>query len=223
MSATVVTRDQELKAPYFKLYSYNESPNGIKLKVIFKLLKTDYYLQNVDLMGKQEQREEWFLKISPSGRIPVLEHVDENGNKKFIFESAAISYYLVNKLDEKHEISYPVDTPLYYEELEWTFFTATTYEAARFSQFWQLLVIPKTGAPPNERLLVDLASQIEKCYAVYEAQLKKTGTGYLVGSQLSVADIVSYPWMVCLALPQFDGEKYPNLKSWSEKMIKLSK
>ncbi|GME85174.1 unnamed protein product [Ambrosiozyma monospora] len=219
MSATVVTKDQELQAPYFKLYSYNESPNGKKIKFLFKLLKVDYYLQNVDIPGHQENRESWFLKINPSGRIPVLEHVDENGNKKIVYESAAISYYLVNKLDKKsREISYDFDDPLYYEDFQWTVFTATTYDTARFQQLLQLIILPSYGVAQNERLVADLAVQLEKAYAVYETQLKNNGTGYLVGDKKTVSDIFSYAWIACLALPQFDAAKYPCLKAWCERL-----
>jgi glutathione S-transferase len=45
---------------------------------------------DIDLADKPD----WFLAISPTGKVPVLEVTDEQGSSKILFESAVIAEYL---------------------------------------------------------------------------------------------------------------------------------
>lgn len=47
------------------------APNGWKITVALKELGYPHKLQAVAL-SKQEQKEDWFLKINPNGRIPAI-------------------------------------------------------------------------------------------------------------------------------------------------------
>jgi hypothetical protein len=47
-------------------------------------------------MSKNEQKEPWFLKINPNGRIPAI--VDHDNDDFAVFESGAIMMYLVRPL-----------------------------------------------------------------------------------------------------------------------------
>ena len=76
----------------FDLYT-SATPNGYKVSIMLEELKLKYKVHKIDL-GKQTQKEEWFLKLNPNGRIPVLK---DNENNKVIFESGAILYYLAIK------------------------------------------------------------------------------------------------------------------------------
>ena len=79
----------------FDLYT-SATPNGYKVSIMLEELKLKYKVHKIDL-GKQTQKEEWFLKLNPNGRIPVLK---DNENKKVIFESGAILYYLAIKYNK---------------------------------------------------------------------------------------------------------------------------
>lgn len=60
-------------------------------------------------IAKNEQKEEWYLKINPNGRIPAL--LDKTGGKeKRIFESGALMLYLCQRYDVDGRISYPFDS-----------------------------------------------------------------------------------------------------------------
>ena len=54
----------------FDLYT-SATPNGYKVSILLEELKLDYKVHIID-MGKKEQKEEWFLKLNPNGRIPVI-------------------------------------------------------------------------------------------------------------------------------------------------------
>jgi glutathione S-transferase len=80
-------------------------------------------------LSKHEQKEAWFLKINPNGRIPALTDKDENGNEIKIFESGAILLYLVAKYDTDNKISYPYGSKEHWESISWVCPYFTTLES----------------------------------------------------------------------------------------------
>jgi glutathione S-transferase len=58
---------------------------------------------------KNQQKEDWFLKINPDGRIPAI--LDKTrGEERIVFESGAVILYLCQKCDVEGRISYPFDS-----------------------------------------------------------------------------------------------------------------
>ena len=55
------------------------TPNGHKASVTLEELGLEYTAHAVNL-PKNEQKEEWFLKLNPNGRIPVIVDRDEDGD-----------------------------------------------------------------------------------------------------------------------------------------------
>ena len=74
-------------------------------------------------IGKGTQKEPWFIKLNPNGRIPVL--VDSNRSNFTVFESAAILLYLEQHYDTQLKFSFdPRTRPDEHSEmLQWMFFT----------------------------------------------------------------------------------------------------
>ena len=68
------------------------TPNGWKASIALEELALPYEVRALDL-GKQEQKEPWFLAINPNGRIPAIVHHDVDGDFA-VFESGAILVYL---------------------------------------------------------------------------------------------------------------------------------
>ena len=62
------------------------TPNGWKASVTLEELEIPYATHAVDL-GKGEQKEPWFLKLNPNGRIPVI--VDREAGDFPVFETGA--------------------------------------------------------------------------------------------------------------------------------------
>lgn len=70
------------------------TPNGYKASITLEELEIPYALHALDLSAG-EQKQPWFLKINPNGRIPAI--VDR-GNEDFaVFESGAIMLYLAER------------------------------------------------------------------------------------------------------------------------------
>ena len=70
------------------------TPNGFKASVTLEELGLDYNVHNLKLM-EHEQKEDWFLKINPNGRIPAI--IDRDNDDFAVFESGAIMVYLAEK------------------------------------------------------------------------------------------------------------------------------
>jgi len=70
------------------------TPNGYKASIALEELELDYALHALDLSAG-EQKQDWFLKINPNGRIPAIVDRDEGGFA--VFESGAILLYLADK------------------------------------------------------------------------------------------------------------------------------
>ena len=73
-----------------KLYT-SETPNGWKASIALEELELPYEVHHIQL-SKGEQKEPWYLKINPNGRIPAI---DDDGFT--VFESGAILMYLAEK------------------------------------------------------------------------------------------------------------------------------
>jgi GST-like protein len=76
-----------------ELHAY-DTPNGRKISVALEEMALPYTVKIVDL-GKRQQFEPAFLKISPSGKIPaIVDSEGPNGRPVSVFESGAILIYL---------------------------------------------------------------------------------------------------------------------------------
>ncbi|TDZ39363.1 Glutathione S-transferase-like protein tpcF [Colletotrichum spinosum] len=65
------------------------TPNDQKPAILLAELDLEYKLVLINIRA-QENKEPWFLKINPNGRIPALVDVDKDGKEIRIFESGAI-------------------------------------------------------------------------------------------------------------------------------------
>jgi glutathione S-transferase len=91
--------------PNIHLYTH-QTPNGIKVSMLLEELGLPYTVHTVEL-GKNEQKEPWFLEINPNGRIPALTDTFSDGKTIRLFESGSIMQYLVERYDTEGKVSYP--------------------------------------------------------------------------------------------------------------------
>ena len=70
------------------------TPNGYKVSIALEELELPYEVHAIDL-GAGDQKQPWFRKINPNGRIPAI--VDRDEANFAVFESGAILLYLAEK------------------------------------------------------------------------------------------------------------------------------
>jgi glutathione S-transferase len=116
------------------------TPNGHKVSILFEELKAAYGLQynttKIDI-SKNTQKEPWFIKINPNGRIPAI--VDPSNNDFAVFETAAILLYLQQKYDKEGKFGFEYGSNDHSEMLQWIFFAVRAF--LLFLQ-WCLVMTP---------------------------------------------------------------------------------
>lgn len=211
----LITKEQKeknkFKTPYLELFTA-PTPNGYKNFALLELLGVDYYIYSVNIR-KGESKQPWFLEINPVGKIPVLKDVLEDGESVIVSESAAILLYLSDKYDKEHKYTFTRGTREYYEMHKWIYFQVSELAPMKGQFIWFSHFTPEK----NEMAIEKFHASTLDIYVALEKQLKKNGTGYLVGDKLSLADINTYPWIGgVFMLPETIN--YPNLLDWYNKL-----
>ena len=70
------------------------TPNGWKASIALEEMEIPYEVHPIDL-GAGDQKQDWYLKLCPNGRIPAI--VDRDEDDFAVFESGAILIYLAEK------------------------------------------------------------------------------------------------------------------------------
>jgi len=204
---------RSMSKPLF-LYS-GRTPNGFKVSVLLEELKAAYGLEydfeKIDI-SKNTQKEPWFIKLNPNGRIPVL--VDHARGDFPVFETAAILLYLEQHYDKDLKFSFdPVKQPNDYSEmLQWIFFThggigPMQGQANHFNR-----AAPE-DIPYAKKRYID---ETKRLYGVLQIRLKDRE--YLAGpgkGTYSIADINALPWVRVHAYAGIDSlDEWPAVKAW---------
>ena len=70
------------------------TPNGWKASITLEEIGLPYKVRHIQF-DKREQKEPWYLKINPNGRIPTI--IDHDNDDFVVFESGALMIYLAEK------------------------------------------------------------------------------------------------------------------------------
>ena len=178
------------------LYS-SATPNGRKISIMLEELGVQYNAIHIDL-EKKEQFSDFFSKISPSNKIPVI--VD-NDRKITVFESGAILLYLAEKYDKFLNKNY------YWEIVQWLFFQMS-YVGPMLGQAHQYLFY---NAGKSK-----FAEEKSKGYTkhVYQILDKRLSRREYIVDEYSIADISIWPWTARFERHQINLNEYPNVLRW---------
>lgn len=184
------------------------TPNGLKVSIFLEEAGLEHKVFPVNI-GKGEQFEPSFLKISPNNRIPALVDTDPvgGGGPVSVFESGAILLYLAEKTGK----FLPVEVHARAKTLEWL--------------FWQVGGLgPMAGqnghfniyAPEKVPYAINrYVNETKRLYGVLDKQL---ADNEFVAGEYSIADMAIYPWIVPHeAHKQVLGD-HPNLKRWFDQV-----
>ena len=177
------------------------TPNGYKVSIMLEELGLKYKVHKIDL-GKQTQKKEWFLKLNPNGRIPVLK---DNENNKVIFESGAILYYLAIKYNK-----------FFYEEkrteiMQWLMFqmSALGPMQGQANVFFRYM---------DEKIPVAISRYQNECRRLYEVLDKQLQDNIWICGDYSIADIATWPWIKIYFWAGIDISNLDNLSRWMDQM-----
>jgi len=186
---------------------YWTTPNGHKITLFLEETGLPYTIYPINI-GKGDQFEPEFLKISPNNRIPaIVDRTPAGGGAPIsVFESGAILLYLAEKTGQ----FIPADLRGRVEVLEWL--------------FWQMGGLgPMAGqnhhfsgyAPEPIPYAIDrYVKETNRLYGVLDRRL--ADRPFVAGDEYSVADMASYPWIVPHERQGQNLEDFPNIKRWFE-------
>lgn len=198
------------------------TPNGQKVQIMLEELADVY--KNVEWtttlidISTNDQKKDWFLRLNPNGRIPVL--VDHTQSPPFpVMETSAELLYLLKVHDKNDEFGFK-DEIERSQALQWLFFwhgSGAPYQGQvnHFTRYAPEKVPYAINRFRNETLRV---------FGVLEIQLSGKYTGqerdYLAGAgrgKYSVADIGTWPWVKGWEFAGFTKEEmepFPHLLKW---------
>jgi GSH-dependent disulfide-bond oxidoreductase len=177
------------------------TPNGHKASVTLEELGLPYAVHPIDL-GEGEQKQDWYLKISPNGRIPAI--VDRSADGFAVFESGAIMVYLAEKTGQL----LPADAKGRSVTLQWLMFQMGGLgpmmgQANVFYRYWQEKIPPVIARYQNEsrRLLEVLDGRLAE-------------SRYLAGEDYTIADIANWAWARTHEWSGVSVDGLDNLQRW---------
>lgn len=195
------------------------TPNGVKISTALNYLGLQYKTYKIDI-STNIQKEPWFLEhVNPNGRIPAIIDKGADGSSTTrVFESGAILLYLADKYDKEHKISYPRDSPEYFETLQWLFFQNAGVGPMQ-GQANHFVKFAPEKIPYGVKRYTD---ETRRLYSVLESQLQQQKSGFLVGDHVSVADFSTVGWVTGAFILDIDVKKeFPAIGAWVERFIAL--
>lgn len=187
-----------------KVYGDLLSGNCYKVKLLLEFLDIQHEWLYINVL-KAESHTPEFLQMNPNGKIPVLVLDDE----RILTESNAILGYLAEETE-----FVPTDRYAKAKMYEWIFFEQYSHEpfiaVARF--------INKYLGLPEARIEEYHALQPKghKALAIMEQALGQHD--YLVGNELTLADISLYAYTHVADEGGFDLSLYPNIQAWCQRI-----
>ncbi|KAF5318068.1 hypothetical protein D9619_012165 [Psilocybe cf. subviscida] len=197
------------------------TPNGHMASIALEEIKAfnpsvDYGVFKIDIMTNI-QKEPWFIKLNPNGRIPTL--VDHTRGDFKVFETSAILLYLAQHHDKDHLIWFDSekDPENYSEMLQWMCFAhggvgPMQGQANHFLQF------APEDIPYAKKRYTD---ETKRLYGVLQIRLQNRD--WFAGSgrgKFSLADIRIFPWV---RIHSFSGienlDEWPAVKAWAARTL----
>jgi GSH-dependent disulfide-bond oxidoreductase len=195
-----------------KLY-YWPTPNGWKVSIALEEMGLPYEIVPVNI-GAGDQFKPEFLAISPNNRMPaIVDPHGPGGTPISVFESGAILQYLARKTgqfggaDERARVAVE----------EWVMWQMgglgpMSGQANHFRNYAKAMV---TDEALLEYGKTRYTNEVNRLYGVMDKRL--ADREYLAGTY-SIADMMSWPWVVGYKMFGQDLDDFANLKAWYDRI-----
>lgn len=177
-----------------------------------------YEVKNFEI-SQNVQKEDWFLRINPNGRIPAI--VDKTATsdgktrEKRIFESRALILYLCQRYDPENRLNYSYDTDQYWEVVQWLVWMQsglgpmqtrqsrqhhivqlglTLSQVKRINFYRYALEKIEYGIKRYQTETRRLYQVLEDRLALQAKTIDKEGP-WIVGDRMTTADIANFAWV----------------------------
>jgi GST-like protein len=181
------------------LYTWS-TPNGRKVSIMLEECGLPYEVHPIDI-GRGEQHAPAFLEISPNNKIPAI--VDRD-NGWSVFESGAILIYLAEKTGRL----LPGEPRRRLVTLEWLMWQMGGI-GPFLGQAHHFLKLNPGKAPYAEERY---SREAQRLYGVADRRLAHNE--WLAGSDYTIADIATWPWISRFEWQRIDLAAFPNVRRW---------
>ncbi|MFQ5466646.1 MAG: glutathione S-transferase N-terminal domain-containing protein [Kiloniellaceae bacterium] len=184
------------------LYTWS-TPNGRKVSISLEECELPYTVHPVHI-GKGEQFEPEFLKISPNNKIPAIVDPDGPGGAPLaLFESGAILIYLAEKTGR----FLPTDPRGRHVALQWLMWQMGNFgpmlgQAHHFRRF---------AKEPVPYAIARYTNETRRLYGVLD---KRLGTAEYMAGDYSIADMATLPWAARHPWQGVELDEFANVKRW---------
>jgi len=176
------------------------TPNGKKASIALEEMGLDYQVTAIDLSARV-QKEEWFLRINPNGRIPAI--VDRDNDDFAVFESGAILMYLAEKTGQL----LPADVKRRSEVIQWLMFQMGGVGPMQ----GQAHVFVRYAEERIPYAIDRYQNEVLRLYGVLD---RKLADSEFIAGDYSIADIATYPWVRSYEWAGVSIEDLVHLKRW---------
>ena len=176
------------------------TPNGWKASITLEELDIEYRVRPISF-EKKEQKEPWFLKINPNGRIPAI--IDHSNGRFAVFESGAIMIYLAEAAGKL----LPFDAKGRSLVIQWLMFQmgGVGPMMGQANVFYRY-------APERIPYAIDrYHREVRRLFEVLDGRL--ADHEYLAGAY-SIADIANYSWVRGYKWSGVEIDGLDHLKRW---------
>lgn len=189
------------------IYGSDLSGPAIKVRLTATYLGIPHKWQFVNLR-EGEQKQEWFMKINPVGKIPAI---DDDGFH--LFESNAICKYLAAK---QNSPIYPKDLKSRAVVDQWIDFV-TNHIGVHASQLaFARIFAPRMNRPVNAMAVEDAEKFLGMYFPILEQRL--SAHVYVAGNEFTLADIVLFSILEPAELSQVGLNAYPKITAWRNQL-----
>jgi GST-like protein len=176
------------------------TPNGWKASIMLEELGLPYEVRAINLL-ESVQKEPWYLKINPNGRIPTI--VDRDAGGFAVFESGAILVYLAEKTGKL----LPKDPKGRSVALQWLMFQMGGIGPMQ----GQANVFFRYAPEKIEYAINRYQEETSRLYKVLDTRLAEAE--YLAGDY-SIADVATWPWVRIHDWAGVSVDGMPHLQRW---------
>jgi len=188
------------------------TPNGWKTSIMIEELKAhgadlpEIEVTTVDLM-KGEHLSAGFQAMNPNQKIPVLRHEGRS-----IMESCAIVQYLA----ERFPTALLPQDERRWDILPWLYWQAANVGPSFGNRQSYVRYLPHVEARDKRHPLERFLKEARRLSQVLETQL--TQNDFMCGPHVTVADIVTYPWIRGWKWSKVDMSDRPHILGWLDRM-----
>ena len=187
---------------------YWPTPNGWKISIALEEMGLEYRVIPVNI-GKGEQFEPDFLKISPNNRMPAIIDYDpaDGGDPISVFETGAILIYLAEKTGQ----FMPADVRGRKEVIEWLMWQMGGLGPMLGQNGHFKFYAPEKIPYAQERY----STEALRLFEVLNKRLE--GRDFICGDY-SIADMACWPWIITYKRQEIDLGEFPNIRRWYDNL-----